>query len=29
MEWNDQRPEVGHFEGTYDNPLDLTPPPGR
>ncbi len=25
MEWNDQRPEIDHFEGTYDNPLDLGP----
>src|ERR1700688_4324337 len=25
MEWNDQRPEVGTFQGTYDNPLDLRP----
>jgi formate dehydrogenase iron-sulfur subunit len=25
MEWNDQRPEVGTFQGTYDNPLDLSP----
>ena len=25
MEWNDLRGEVGHFEGTYDNPLDLNP----
>ena len=25
MEWNDLRGEVGHFEGTYDNPLDLDP----
>jgi len=25
MEWNDLRSEVGYFEGTYDNPLDLGP----
>ena len=25
MEWNDLRGEVGHFAGTYDNPLDLDP----
>ena len=25
MEWNDLRGEVGYFEGTYDNPLDLDP----
>src|ERR1700754_2597443 len=25
MEWNNLRPEIGHFEGSYDNPLDLTP----
>src|SRR5271169_2689696 len=25
MEWNNLRGEVGHFEGTYDNPLDLDP----
>ena len=25
MEWNDLRPEVGTFQGTYDNPLDLGP----
>ncbi|MBS0562902.1 MAG: 4Fe-4S dicluster domain-containing protein, partial [Proteobacteria bacterium] len=25
MEWNDLRPEIGYFEGSYDNPLDLEP----
>jgi len=25
MEWNDLRREVGHFEGSYDNPSDLDP----
>jgi len=25
MEWNDLRPEMGYFEGSYDNPLDLAP----
>ena len=25
MEWNDLRPEIGTFQGTYDNPLDLGP----
>src|ERR1700756_4970767 len=25
MEWNDLRSDVGCFEGTYDNPLDLGP----
>jgi formate dehydrogenase iron-sulfur subunit len=25
MEWNNLRPEVGHFEGSYDNPSDLSP----
>jgi formate dehydrogenase iron-sulfur subunit len=25
MEWNDLRGEVGHFEGSYDNPRDLDP----
>ena len=25
MEWNDLRIEIGYFEGTYDNPLDLDP----
>ncbi|WNL44206.1 formate dehydrogenase subunit beta [Dyella sp. BiH032] len=25
MEWNDLRPEVGHFEGSYENPADLGP----
>ena len=25
MEWNNLREEVGYFEGTYDNPLDLDP----
>ncbi|TPK95587.1 formate dehydrogenase subunit beta [Mesorhizobium sp. B2-4-12] len=25
MEWNNLRPEVGHFEGSYDNPMDLGP----
>ena len=25
MEWNNLRGEVGYFEGTYDNPLDLDP----
>jgi formate dehydrogenase iron-sulfur subunit len=25
MEWNDVRPPVGTFEGSYDNPADLTP----
>ena len=25
MEWNDLRGEIGQFEGTYDNPLDLDP----
>ena len=29
MEWNDLRGEIGHFEGSYDNPLDLTPTSGR
>jgi formate dehydrogenase iron-sulfur subunit len=25
IEWNNLRQEVGYFEGTYDNPLDLSP----
>src|ERR1700712_1892101 len=25
MEWNNLRPEIGRFEGSYDNPLDLSP----
>ena len=25
MEWNDLRQDVGHFEGSYDNPSDLSP----
>ena len=25
MEWNNLRQEIGYFEGSYDNPLDLTP----
>jgi formate dehydrogenase iron-sulfur subunit len=25
MEWNNLRPEIGHFEGSYDNPNDLAP----
>jgi formate dehydrogenase iron-sulfur subunit len=25
MEWNDLRDEVGYFEGSYDNPADLSP----
>ena len=25
MEWNNLRSEVGYFEGSYDNPLDLGP----
>ncbi|WP_201313055.1 formate dehydrogenase subunit beta [Dyella sp. EPa41] len=25
MEWNDLRQEVGHFEGSYQNPNDLSP----
>src|SRR6185503_10917318 len=25
MEWNDLREEVGTFEGSYDNPADLSP----
>jgi formate dehydrogenase iron-sulfur subunit len=25
MEWNDLRPEMEHFEGSYDNPHDLNP----
>ena len=25
MEWNDLRDDVGYFEGSYDNPSDLTP----
>src|SRR5215470_7096574 len=25
MEWNNLRPEVGHFEGSYENPMDLGP----
>jgi len=25
MEWNNLRPEMGYFEGSYDNPLDLGP----
>ena len=25
MEWNDVRPEIGHFEGSYENPMDLSP----
>jgi formate dehydrogenase iron-sulfur subunit len=25
MEWNDLRPEIGHFEGSYQNPDDLGP----
>jgi formate dehydrogenase iron-sulfur subunit len=25
MEWNNLRPEIGHFEGSYENPADLGP----
>ena len=25
MEWNNLRPEVGYFEGSYENPMDLSP----
>jgi formate dehydrogenase iron-sulfur subunit len=25
MEWNNLRPEIGHFEGSYENPNDLGP----
>src|ERR1700759_4620472 len=25
MEWNDLRPPLGHFDGSYDNPADLSP----
>jgi len=25
MEWNDLRPEIGYFEGSYENPMDLGP----
>jgi formate dehydrogenase iron-sulfur subunit len=25
MEWNNLRQEVGHFEGSYENPMDLSP----
>jgi formate dehydrogenase iron-sulfur subunit len=25
MEWNNLRPEIGHFEGSYDNPNNLGP----
>ena len=25
MEWNDLRDDIGYFEGSYDNPADLTP----
>jgi formate dehydrogenase iron-sulfur subunit len=25
MEWNDLREEVGYFQGSYDNPADLSP----
>src|SRR5476649_1163705 len=25
MEWNDLRPEIGSFEGSYENPSDLNP----
>jgi formate dehydrogenase iron-sulfur subunit len=25
MEWNNLRAEIGHFEGSYDNPMDLNP----
>ena len=25
MEWNDIRPEIGYFDGSYDNPHDLEP----
>jgi formate dehydrogenase iron-sulfur subunit len=25
MEWNNLRPEIGHFEGSYENPMDLGP----
>ena len=25
MEWNNLRPELGYFEGSYDNPSDLNP----
>ena len=25
MEWNNLRPEMGRFEGSYDNPSDLSP----
>src|SRR5271167_3877305 len=25
MEWNNLRPEIGHFNGSYDNPHDLDP----
>src|SRR5271156_720471 len=25
MEWNDLRQDIGHFEGSYENPMDLSP----
>src|SRR5512138_1760885 len=25
LEWNDLKQEIGYFEGTYNNPTDLTP----
>ncbi len=25
MEWNNLRQDVGYFEGTYENPMDLSP----
>src|SRR5215510_10191595 len=25
MEWNDLRQDIGYFEGSYDNPADLSP----
>src|ERR1700741_1162535 len=25
MEWNNLRQDVGHFEGSYANPMDLSP----
>src|ERR1700723_203265 len=25
MEWNNLRQEIGYFEGSYDNPMDLSP----
>jgi formate dehydrogenase iron-sulfur subunit len=25
MEWNNLRPELGYFEGAYENPMDLSP----